>query len=314
MLINPHPILKPQRLKPGDTLAIVSPAAPSPPEAFETGQQLLSELGFKTKIFPHARDWDAYLAGSDEGRLSDLLAAFSDPEINGIICARGGYGSMRLLNGIDFERIRHNPKVFVGFSDITALHVANWQQAGLIGFYGPMMTSNLIKPEESWSKDELFRFLTAPFEPPYAIPNRDAYQCFHPGVSQGYLMGGNLSLLAALCGTPYQPITEGAILFIEDWKESYYSLDRQFQQLQMAGLFNGIAGLLLCDFSQISADNAPYDLPTQLRRLTQTIDAPVGYGFSIGHGPVTATLPIGCQARFDAEAGTLTLLEAPFCD
>lgn len=274
---------------------------------------MLEAAGFHVKLLPHAKAHQGYLAGSDEERLSDLHAAFEDPEIKGILCARGGYGCMRLLPSIDFEQIRSHPKVFIGFSDVTALHIPFYQEAGLVGFYGPMLTSNLIN-KEPYSQQELLGLITGAHCPPYTIPNRDTYHCLTPGQTEAPLIGGNLSLLAALCGTPYQPQTAGHLLFIEDWKESYYSLDRQFQQLKLAGLFDQIAGLLLCDFSEVESGLAPpqdYPLVEQLQRLTCDLHIPVGYGFSVGHGEETATLPIGIRAAFDANNGILTLLEAP---
>jgi muramoyltetrapeptide carboxypeptidase len=216
---------------------------------------------------------------------------------------------MRLLPYLDFEHVRQNPKVFIGYSDITALLLPFYQRTGLVGFYGPMLTSNLVHGEP-YSQAELLKLVSQPVSAPYLIPNRDQYHAFMPGVAEGRLIGGNLSLLAALCGTPYQPDTRGHILFIEDWKEKYYSLDRQFQQLKMAGLFERITGLLLCDFSEIEPE-PELNLADFLKELTSFVGVPVGYGFSVGHGEQTATLPIGCQARFDAANGTLTLLEAP---
>ncbi len=304
-------------LHPGDTIAIVSPAGATPiepadsvkPDPFDQGIALLEQVGFRVKLMPHAKNKRLYLAGTDAERLSDLQAAFTDPAVKGILCARGGYGCTRLLPHLDFALIRQNPKVFIGFSDITALLLPIYQQTGLIGFYGPMLTSNLIH-NEPYSQSQLLSMVQGQNKAPYSIPNQNAYQCFQPGIAQGRLIGGNLSLLTALCGTPFQPRTEGHILFIEDWHEKYYTLDRQFQQLKMAGLLDGIAGLLLADFSEIETE-PEQTLPEFLQTLTAFLKVPVGFGFSVGHGEQTATLPIGCLAEFNAASGTLTLLENP---
>ncbi|HEY9687139.1 MAG TPA: LD-carboxypeptidase [Coleofasciculaceae cyanobacterium] len=310
MSILKQQLRKPVALKPGDTIAVISPAGPTrETEAFDRGLDLLETAGFKVRLMPHARKQRMYLAGTDAERLRDLHDAFADPNINGILCARGGYGCMRLLPELDFELIAANPKVFIGFSDITSLLLPFYQRCGLGGFYGPMLTSNLVHGEP-FSQTELFKLVSNQPQAPYEIPNRDTYHCFRPGVAEGPLIGGNLSLLSALCGTPWQPKAQGHILFIEDWKEKYYSLDRQFQQLKLAGIFEGIAGLLLCDFSEIEAE-PEMALPDFLKSLTDGLDVPMGYGFSVGHGEQTATLPMGCQARFNAQAGSLTLLEAP---
>jgi muramoyltetrapeptide carboxypeptidase len=328
-------LLKPKALKPGDTVAIISPSGPtrdshdpsganSQANAFDIGVSLLASWGFQCRIMPNARNHHmGYLAGTDDERLSDVHQAFSDPSIQGILCARGGYGALRFLNRIDMSLIRQNPKVFVGFSDITALLLAFYQSTGLVGFYGPMLTSNLIQPKpsnlaESQSIEiQSFRQMIEGKQVyPSVINNLDAglYQCFQPGVAQGRLVGGNLSLLRSLCGTPYQPYTQGAILFIEDWHERYYTLDRQFQHLKLAGMLDGIAGLLLADFSGIDPDN-DVALPAFLKWLSVDLignpNIPIGYGFSVGHGDQTMTLPIGTQAIFDASQGRLTLTESP---
>jgi muramoyltetrapeptide carboxypeptidase len=313
---QPDTLIKPRALQPGDTIAVVSPAGPTPynspqggPDAFTQGADLLEAAGFRVKLMPNIAKKHMYLAGTDAERLADLHQAFEDPSVHGILCARGGYGSMRLLPHLDFSLIARNPKVFIGFSDITALLLPFYQRCGLVGFYGPMLTSNLVHGEP-FSQSALLQLVQQPLTIPHAISNRDPYRCYRPGTAEGRLMGGNLSLLAALCGTPYQPDTRGHILFIEDWKEKYYSLDRQFQQLRLAGLFQGITGLVLCDFSEIEAE-PELALPDFLRSLVDDLAIPVGYGFSVGHGEQTATLPIGCQARFNAETGQLLLLEAP---
>lgn len=306
--------VKPQALQPGDTIAIISPAGATPcdsgkPDAFSNGIDLLKAAGFRVKLMPNAKNRRMYLAGTDAERLADLHAAFDDPTVKGILCARGGYGCMRLLTDVDFECIRRNPKVLIGFSDITSLLLPFYQRTGLIGFYGPMLTSNLVHGEP-YSQAELFRLVQGEAAIPFNVPNRDTYHCFQPGVAEGRLIGGNLSLLAALCGTDFQPDTTDHILFIEDWHEKYYTLDRQFQQLKMAKLFDQIQGLVLADFSEIETE-PEQELPEFLRELTSFLNVPVGFGFSVGHGEQTATLPIGCHARFDSTQGTLTLLESP---
>ncbi len=300
----------PARLHPGDLIAVISPAAPTTEEgAFDKGVWLLEEAGFRARLMPHVKKKACYLAGEDEERLADLHAAFTDPDIKGILCARGGYGAMRLLSRLNFDLIAQHPKVFIGFSDITVLHTAFYQETGLVGFYGPMLTSNLVQGEP-FSQKYLLDLVQGRIELPYLIPNLDTYQCFKPGVAEGRLIGGNLSLLTALCGTPWQPQAQGHLLFIEDWKEKYYTLDRQFQQLKLAGVFEGIQGLILCDFSDIEPE-PEFSQAELLRRLTAELSVPVGYGFSVGHGEQTATLPIGVQCRFDASEGALTLLEMP---
>ncbi len=305
--------LLPNALKPGDTIAIVSPAGPTPVnenerDAFAHGQEILENLGYRVKIMPNARNRRMYVAGTDAERLSDLHSAFSDPAVNAILCARGGYGTMHLLDKLDYRLIRDNPKILIGYSDITALLTAIYQKSGLGGFYGPMLTSCFIH-EDAYTLNTLLSRIDGKASYPQTVENQDAYTCFTPGIVEAPLTGGNLSLLSSLCGTPYQPKTAGHLLFIEDWKESYYSLDRQFQQLRLSGLFDDITGLLLCDFSHIESE-PEQTLSAFLKEQTDFITAPRGFGFSVGHGNRNATLPIGTRARFDASSGELLLLES----
>ncbi len=303
--------IRPQALKPGDTLAIISPAGPSSVEDMDAGIAYIESVGLRPKVMPHARNKHYYLAGEDSHRLADLHAAFADPQVQGILAARGGYGCMRLLPQINWDLIQANPKVFIGFSDLTSLLLPIYQRTGLIGFHGPMLTSNLIEGD-TYSQDALWKQVMAQVTYPYTVPNNAPYTCFKSGVAEGPLVGGNLSLLSGLCGTPYQPQTQGAILFIEDWHEQFYSLDRQFTQLKLAGMFEGIAGLLLCDFTEIEIEaDWNYSLTALLQDLTSFLSVPVGYGFSVGHGDQTATFPIGALARFEAASGHLQILSAP---
>lgn len=302
--------IRPQALKPGDTLAIISPAAPSKPEDMDKGVAYLESLGFRPKVMPAALHAHHYLAGLDDARLADLHAAFADPQIQGILCARGGYGTMRLLPHINWSLIRQNPKVFIGFSDLTSLLVPMFEKTGLIGFHGPMLTSNLIE-HDAFTQEQLWNMVMGQASFPYLVPNKTAYTCFKPGICEGPLIGGNLSLLAALCGTPYQPSTNGAILFIEDWREQFYSIDRQITQLKLAGLFDQIRGLLLCDFTEIHDSWENYPLSGLLQDLTADLQVPAGFGYSVGHGDQTATLPMGALARFESTTGRLEILSAP---
>lgn len=317
-------LIKPKALPVGGTIGIVSPAAPTPDVLhFDQGEALLHQAGYQTKRFSNAANKRHYLAGTDQERHDDLLAAFLDPNIDAILCARGGYGTTRILSKELLQAAQKHPKIVIGFSDITALHVALYERTGLCGFYGPMLTSNLIE-EDTYTWDNLFSIITpnktdaaSPSTSyPHLVPNQDAdtYQCITSGTASGKVTAplyiGNLTLLAALCGTPYQPNPAGHILCIEDWKESHYSLDRQFQQLRMAGIFDQIKGLLFCDFSQTALE-ANQTLTELFDEQFGQLPIPVGYGFSVGHGKHTATLPYGTVSEFNAKTGQLMLLESP---
>lgn len=312
----------PKALRPGNTIAIISPAAPSPQEKITAGIAYLQAQGFHVQLMPHALDDNNYLAGSDEARLADLHAAFADTTIDGILCARGGYGTTRLLEKINWDLIRQNPKVFIGFSDLTALLLPMFERTGLIGFHGPMLTSNLIEPiqQDDITHDMLWNTVCGNQGLPYVIPTqKQQYQCLYKGEATGRLIGGNLSLLAALCGTPWQPNLEGAVLFIEDWHERFYSIDRQWTQMRQAGLFNGVAAIVLGEFCDMTAgdDWANFGLPELFRSLISELreaafePVPSGFGLQFGHGEQTATLPVGVSCRFEAESGRLEVLTSP---
>ena len=307
---------KPKPLEKGDTIAVISPAAPSTSNDLVQGMDWLRSCGYQVKCMPHAGNHSGYTAGTDEERLVDLINAIENPEVDAILCARGGYGSGRLLPLLPWERwkVAELPcKLLMGFSDITMLHTAFFQELGWVSYYSPMLTSNLLNDAQDFTRREWLRFLDASsFETlPLLLENQDSYECLQAGVAEGVSRGGNLSLLAALCGTAWQPDFNGSIVVIEDWKERYYTLDRQFTQLLQAGVFEGAKGLLFADFSQIETESIR-PLGKQLGYLCQSLDIPMGYGFSIGHGVQTATLPLGVKIRFDATAGNVSLLESPF--
>ncbi|MEB3245514.1 MAG: LD-carboxypeptidase [Vampirovibrionales bacterium] len=304
----------PKALTPGSTIAIISPAYPSAPEQLTQAEAFLSAKGFTPKRMPNAANHWRYMAGQDAERLSDFNAALQDPEVHAIWCARGGYGCMRLLPLLDWDLIKQHPKWLIGFSDVTVLQLAAYKHAGLISAYAPMLTSNLIDPEEqpetSWQ--QLQPLLLGPDALPHVLnAHPEHYTCYHPGETEGILLGGNLSLVTALCGTPHLPDFRGKILFLEDWKESAHSLDRQFEQLRQAGVFDQLTALMLCDFSLISRSPHAPNLTEQalFEDLVGGLDCPVGYGFRIGHCKAMGSLLQGVRAHFNSQTGTLTLLK-----
>ncbi len=310
-----HEIQKPKGLRAGDTIAIVSASAPSPPEDVDLGAAWLESCGFRVEVMPHAKASYGYLAGTDEQRLADLIQAVESPEIDGILCTRGGYGAGRLLPHLPWQRWRDEGlpcKLLMGFSDVTMLHQAFFQELGWVSYYSPMLTSNLLNDTQAWTRTQWLSAISAStFEAlPYSFPNLDAYHCLKAGTVEGILHGGNLSLLAALCGTPWQPSFQDCIVVIEDWKETYYTLDRQFTQLIQAGIFDGAKAILFADFSQINEEPIR-SLAEQLAWLCEPLGISMGYGYTIGHGEQTLTIPLGVKARFDTSAGILSLLASP---
>jgi muramoyltetrapeptide carboxypeptidase len=308
-------VQKPKGLVPGATLAVISPAAPSSEEQFKQGMRWLEAEGYHVKVMPHALKRWGYMGGSDAQRLEDLIMALEDPEIDGVLCARGGYGSGRLLPQLPWQRWRNEAlpcKLLMGFSDITMLHNALFQELGWVSFYSPMLTSNLLNSEQDFTRQEWLKAVHPESWKtlPYVLNNQDEYECLRPGCVEGTLRGGNLSLIASLCGTPWQPDFTGAIVILEDWKETYYTLDRQFTQLLQASIFDGAVGILFADFSKIDEED-PHPLGQHLGWLCKELPMPMGYGFTIGHGVQTLTVPLGVKGCFDASAGCVTILESP---
>ncbi len=307
---------KPARLRAGMTIGLIAPASPFSEEKLAAARQNLAALGFQIQESAHFHAKNGYLAGSDEQRLEDLHNAFSNPAIDAVWCIRGGYGCSRLLPYIDFDLIRRHPKVLIGYSDVTALHLAIQQRTGLVTFHGPVAASDF--PENT-----LRHFRSVLMEPtrdysvqtPVAsdLPAGDAYEPFviMPGQATGRLSGGNLTLLAALVGTPFAPSYKDKIVFIEDVGEQPYRIDRMLTQLLQGSDLARAAGIVLGVFADCKpkGDAPSLTLPETLRDRLGGLGIPVAYGMPFGHVAHQMTLPYGIHAAFDATEGRLTLLE-----
>lgn len=309
--------IKPKRLKAGDRVAVIAPASGLTPESFDRALQNLESLGLKPKVGKSARGVKGFLSATDKERLDDLHWAFSDKEIAGVWCVRGGYGAGRLLPAIDYNLIRKNPKVLIGYSDITALHLAISQATGLVTFHGPVAASEL----SVYTKTHVTSALLNP-STPYKIEvseynktqesNLFRTETITGGKARGRLVGGNLSLLAALAGTPFglQRDMKGKILFIEDVGEQPYRIDRMLTQLRQSIDLRGLAGIALGVFE----DCNPRTKDTQtLQEVVKDrlgdLGVPVVYGLSFGHIRDQFTIPVGIEAELDATNATMTLLE-----
>jgi muramoyltetrapeptide carboxypeptidase len=314
---EPVPVVKPARLFPGATVALIAPGSSLSAERVAKATANLKALGFKVREGKHLRERYGHLAGADKNRLADLHWAFRDPEIDGVWAARGGYGCTRLLPDIDFQLVKKNPKPFIGYSDITALHLAFHQRLGLTCFHGPVAAA------EWKGETEHLRAVLMDAKTTYRLalvaktqlgPKEKTPSPFtiRPGRAAGVLTGGNLSLLAALAGTPNNPIFAGKIVFIEDVEEEPYRIDRMLTQLFQATDLRQAAGIALGVFSDCAAKGSEpqLTLAETLRDRLEPLGIPVAYGFPCGHVNYQATLPYGVQASLDAAAGTLTLKEA----
>ncbi|WP_203964999.1 S66 peptidase family protein [Actinocatenispora thailandica] len=296
--------LKPAPLNPGDQVVLISPAGPVAPEHVERGAALLREWGLSVTIGAHAYDRDGLVAGTDNDRLADLNTALADPAIRAVLCTRGGYGSQRIVGGIDTALVRRDPKIVLGFSDITALHLALWRGARLATLHGPALSLR-TEPDpvtRAALRAALFdptpvRVVAEPAEPTTAVTTS--------GCARGRLLGGNLAMLAATAGTPDAPDLAGAVLLLEDIAEPAYKVDRMVLQLERAGLLTDLAGVAVGQFTDCPAGHpsVPEVLADRLHRL----GVPVLGGLPIGHGAVRVTVPLGTRAVLDADAGTLTV-------
>lgn len=294
-------LIKPPALKAGDHVGIISPAGPIRQPELSFGIAHLESAGFKVHLTPHIYDQKDYLAGDDLARSADFRAIFEDPEIRAVFCTRGGYGSLRLLDRIDYDTIRRYPKILVGYSDITALMMALYRQSGLVTFHGPMMARLPSRPAHALK--QLFGLLGG--EQPVTIHGKDA-QALLEGRAQGPVVGGNLSLLCHLLGTPFFPRLEGAILLLEDKGEALYRLDRMLTHLMLAGQFSHLAGVVGGQFLDCGPMNAVNDL---IKTTFSKNHIPVVTGFPVGHGSENMTIPMGIRAELDTRRMTLSTLE-----
>jgi muramoyltetrapeptide carboxypeptidase len=318
------PLLKPKPLQAGQTIGLVAPAsATRNPEDTRFAIDVVESLGFRVKVGQHLFDRHGYLAGQDRDRAADLNRMFADPEVDAIFTVRGGYGCMRMLPYLDYDLIRQHPKILLGYSDITALHHAIYTQTGLITFHGPVMAGNLTSYTLAEFKQLFFNpqpplHLGVP--PPFEATEGQAE--YHnrlirlvPGTARGRLIGGNLTLMSHLMGTPYQPDFKEAILILEDIGESVYRIDRLLTHLWLTGKLDQLAGIVFGKFTDCAPGGSwtsRFSLEEVLLERCQEIGLPALWGLMIGHVKDQTTFPIGCKAELDVDAETLTLLETPF--
>jgi muramoyltetrapeptide carboxypeptidase len=314
-------------LKKGDTIGVIAPAGPVDRERIDRAFSRIRQLGYQIKTYGDIYRRTGYLAGDDVTRAGELMAAFGDPETSAVWCARGGFGVTRIVDLIDFDVIRRNPKIFVGFSDITILHLAINQLTGLVTFHGPNLQDGFGKPEEmpaaTATATALWRSLTHSTSKPPSIDGGFSFDFtdinplelrpINPGTATGPITGGNLAVLCGLMGTPYEIETAGRILFLEDVSERVYRIDRYLSQLMLSGKLQSAAGILLGTFSY--DDDEPADTQAAVNELLdeycRRLEIPVLAGFPAGHAKYNLTLPFGALAEIDADRRTVKLLENP---
>ena len=294
--------LKPPKLQKGETVGVIAPAGPVTPSEIQPGIKLLESFGYKVIISPHVYQRQGYLAGNDETRLQDLNAMLENQDVKVIFCARGGYGTLRLLEKIDFDLIRMNPKIIVGYSDITALLLAIYKKTGLVTFHGTM-----IKELSKNRKRNLASFLDFISSDKMGKVDLASGITLAPGRAEGTLLGGNLSLICHLVGTPFMPSLKKSILFVEEKEEPLYRIDRMMTHLRLSGHLKGLVGLIAGTFEgcgNISSINGV------LRDTVSDLKIPLLSGLPVGHGLENISLPIGVQAFLDTEAMILSITES----
>lgn len=308
---------KPKRLRHGDTIGLITPGSYIDDAGLQKTVTNVEGLGFKVKLSKNIRAERGFNAGTDQQRLDDLHAMFSDDQVQGIWCARGGYGCSRLLPMIDYKLIKKNPKVFIGYSDVTALHQAFYKKVGLISFHGPVGASD-------FNEYTLRQFVAvvmegrAPLTIPLAGANAGMSASESPaamlfrGTARGTLAGGNISLLAALCGTDFELEPENKLLFLEEIGEKPYRIDRMLTQLRQSTRMEKAAGFALGIFNDCEADEGDRSLSLEatLRDQLLPYKKPTVYGLPFGHIQQMCTLPIGIEAELNADFKTLTLTES----
>jgi muramoyltetrapeptide carboxypeptidase len=305
-------------LVPGARIALVAPAGPLlERDDLRRAEELVRALGCEPHLGRSAGAHHGYLAGSDAERIGDLNDALRSPDVDAIWCIRGGYGITRILDEVDFAAFGRHPKAVIGFSDITALLVALYRRTGVPTFHGPIARHGLT----AFSRAHFERVLMQPDAPgplaklPLAeamlVPREHRTVTLAPGLAEGPLVGGNLSLLQCLVGTPFMPDLRGTILFLEDVGEEVYRIDRMLSHLKLAGALDGVAGVAVGQFTEMGrrgADGA-MGFDRVLSHYLEPLGVPVAMGFPIGHVDDQWTLPIGSRARLDADARLLELLE-----
>ncbi len=303
--------LKCKPLNVGSKIGVIAPASPVNDEAvIKAGVGILEALDYQVVLGETVHPLNGYLAGSDLERRADLERFWWDDSVEAIWCLRGGYGSVRLLPDLYFGLIERNPKILIGFSDITGIELGLWKQTRLVTFHGPVLTTL----NSEFSTNSAVQMLSGKLVGetlPWPGTQKQNYIAFREGVVSGPLLGGNLALVSSLLGTNYFPNLEGAILFLEETEEAPYRIDRMLTQLILNGTLDTVAGIIIGRCNPIEGKPEEDIIRTFAERLSK-LKCPIAYGFPIGHIPEQWTIPQGVSAEVDFGMGELTLMESPF--
>ncbi|MGB3543652.1 S66 peptidase family protein [Rubrivirga sp.] len=312
-------VTRPARLRPGDTVGLVSPAGITySRDDLEVARATFAALGLEVVFGDHVLARDGYLAGTDQERAGDVTAMFADTEVDALIALRGGWGCARILPHLDYDVIRANPKVLCGFSDVASLLLGVYAQTDLATFHGPNGISNFSTFTTEHFRSVVMSADRAILANPESsedalVPRQQRTLTIRGGHARGRLVGGNLTVLSAMAGTPYIPDTAGHVLFVEDVGEAIYRIDRMLTQLGQAGVLEGVAGFVFGVCRNCTSDSggiAGFTLEEVVRHHVEPLGVPAYMGASIGHTTQKLTVPIGIEAELDADAGTIRLLES----
>jgi muramoyltetrapeptide carboxypeptidase len=309
-------IIRPHRLRAGDLVGLVAPSgAIDDSQPAEIARESLEAMGLRVREGQHLRARRGYLAGTDEQRAADVNAMIRDPEVRGIFAIRGGWGAARIVERLDYDTLARDPKVLAGYSDITALHNAVHARTGLVTFHSPIAASSWAAyPYEHFRRvvfdAEAPTLVQAPDTGDTLVPQQNRVRRIHPGRARGRLLGGNLTVLSHLVGTPYIPSFDGAILFLEDVSEAPYRLDRMLTQLKLAGILDAIAGFVFgrCTDCEPGEGYGSLNLETVLVDHIAPLGVPAWFNAMIGHIRDQWTIPVGIDAELDADEGSIRLL------
>lgn len=301
----------PDALKPGDTIGLVSPAFPIKAEERDLCVKMFEDMGYRVLVggcLEKLLNFHSYLAGDAMSRAEDINRMFRDPEVKAIFCVRGGYGSSHIMRYLDFEMIKKNPKIFVGYSDITNMHSGFQMFCNLVTFHGPMACSNMLNDFDEYTRESLWRTLNMDGKLEFLNPpGDDGFHVIREGRAEGMLAGGNLSLVARGCGTFFQLDGKGKILFLEDVDETVPALDMYITQMEYAGVFDGVRGILLGDFTDCTNEkyDGTYAMDSFLRDRFAQYEIPVMCHVRSGHDKPMGTLPMGAGCHMDAAANRI---------
>lgn len=298
-------MLKPNPLQVGDTIGIVAPAGPYDKDSFEKGIAVLETMGFKVHVPEGLDRSEGFLAGSDRQRADIFNGCFQNDAIKGVFCARGGYGSLRILDLIDYRLIEENPKVFVGFSDITAIHMTLLSRCRLITFHGPVVTR--LGEADPETLDFLIAAISSGRKLEIKVKSGTAVKS---GRCEGVVSGGNLTTLCHLLGTPYAPVFRNHILLLEDVAEAPYKINRKLFQMKLSGCLKGVRGIMLGDFTDCGSHS---ELVATVKEVFNDMEIPIMAGFNFGHGAPNLTIPLGLKAILDTGKGSLIFEESATC-